>query len=186
MGNVNQTIIVPFVNAFGDPPREELLDLFEEQLSRYSDEVLDTAREKVLKEWDRNTWPVIGVVHQACKSVTPAPPPVDTFPEYDFTPHTPEERARVAEMHVEFKANMEEFRRNQEAARKSPKAAFPDRPTFERMQRESPNFHLHMTPEGQRKFLDTGRKPDHPKPDLMNSDYFQETLGRHDPELADE
>jgi hypothetical protein len=48
-----------------------------------------------------------------------------------------------------------------------------NRPDFERMQRESPNRHLHMTERGMKKFEETGVMPEHPQVDLGDTDHMR-------------
>ena len=175
MGNVFQCVIQPFLVAYGEPKRPDLeafYDLYEDRLSAYSDQVLDSAVKRCIDTQVIPAWPTPGAVKKAADSCLGAPRPPEHFVDYNVEPPSVMARARVDRMVKQAIQKMEDGRPEYEGG------VMPDvgRAAFEKMQRESPNFHLHMTPEGQRKFLETGRKPDHPKPNLMDTDTMRETI----------
>lgn len=169
MGNVNQCVFVRFRALYGEPnsPDPDLfLDLYEEALGGYSDEILDAAVQVVIAEHDYNTWPKPGTVVKACKNVAPPVKSFDNFKNYGHVDDSPMVKARVNHMVQKF---LGEMRQSTEAAGPT-KTPGVSRPEFEKMQRESPNVHLHMTKEGLEQFRRTGIKPEHPEVNLGNSD----------------
>jgi hypothetical protein len=176
MGNVNMCVFKPFFALYGHPKTENedlFLELYEQTLQGFSDDVLDQAVQRIKDRNEYRSWPMPGAVANECRKIKPAPV-FSNFTEDDpeWRPPTPEEKERANRL-VDL---LKEFVKEKEIGKPDPKRVFArtSRPEFEQMQYESPNWHLHMTEYGIQKWKDTGRKPHHRPVNLADTDHMRQ------------
>lgn len=186
MGNVNQCVLIPLETVYG-PPRTDnealFYDLWEDGLKTFTDDQLDAGVKALVMERESPFWPTLAEVIRFCRTTpTTTTKPVtysaySDAPEEKFTPASAEEKARVQAMVDDLNTII--AKQVEEKMVSTPKPTYYDRPAFEKIQRESPNIDLMMTEHGKAKFRETGRKPEHPKPKLLQTDTFKEMDRQH-------
>lgn len=180
MGNVNQCVLIPLETVYG-PPRTDnealFYDLWEDGLQTFTDDQLDAGVKALIKERESPFWPTLAEVIRFCRTTPTSSNQVhfsaySDEPERKFTPASAEEKARVQAMVNDLNSII--AKQVEEKLVTAPKGIYHDRRSFEEMQRNSPNIDLMMTEHGKAKFRETGRKPEHPKPKLLETDTFKE------------
>lgn len=145
MADVQKIVLDQFQDLYGDPKRDDLeafFEKYEKALAGWSDEILTRAVDIVIREHEFPSWPMPGAVTKACQRVCPPPRLVNQPLHDEPEPLTPEQQARWEAIYQETMGFLKAT---------TPKAKRPEdtsRPAFEKMQRESKNSALHMTPEG--------------------------------------
>lgn len=144
--SAQQRLVDRLVTIYGEPKTDDpvaYINEFEKAVKGFAAEVLQAAGDEVIREC--KYWPrpaeVVDRANAICLKIEagkPKPPP-----EPDMPPPTPEQIARAREITRLALVAM----RKQDAER-LPELPPVDRPAFERMQRQSPNWWLHRKAPG--------------------------------------
>ncbi len=149
MADVQILVLDRFQKLYGDPKRSDMEAFFEEYeiaLMGWNEDVLRRAVDIVVREHEYPSWPMPGAVHKACERVAPTRQVTPNYPDPERVHLTDQQHAAMDEAYAKTRAVLQKTADGLELG----KRPLPDtsRPAFEKMQRESKNPTLHMTPEG--------------------------------------